>query len=85
MGPARPTLDTNTQGTASALHPQAFCDCPRWLPSAAVVARGTTYYFYMFPHDKPVDRHRRGGLRRDPGKQRCPVGSGDLDGRQELS
>ena len=24
MGPAWPTLDTNTQGTASALHPQAF-------------------------------------------------------------
>lgn len=24
MGPAQPTLDTNTQGPASSLHPQAF-------------------------------------------------------------
>ena len=32
-----------------------------------MVARGTTYYFYMFPHDKPVDRRRRGGSRRDLG------------------
>lgn len=32
-----------------------------------MVAKGTTYYFYMSPHDKPVDRHRCGGSRRDLG------------------
>lgn len=64
--PAQPKRNSNSQGKASFLQPQGFPGLSVLVTMCCGGCQGTTYYFYVFPHDGPAERLRHGRSRRDP-------------------